>query len=72
MELLIQFATLLDYLKTKDAYCIAKPYVVNAGISEDGGANVDGAFLGILCNLMKVIDDLPESYTTKAQEKLSR
>jgi glycosyltransferase involved in cell wall biosynthesis len=71
----IQFATLLDYLKTKDAYCIAKPYVVNAGISEDGGANVDGAFLGILCNLMKVITDLPnDSYSTasisKAQDKV--
>ena len=71
----IQFATLLDYLKTKDAYCIAKPYVVNAGIYEDGGANVDGAFLGILCNLMKVIDDLPESSysirsTRKARDKV--
>ena len=44
-------------------------------ISEDGGANVDGAFLGILCNLMKVIDDLPESLysirsTRKARDKV--
>lgn len=71
----VQYAILLDYLKDKSAYCIAKPYVVNAGDSSEGGANLDGMALHVLCNLMQVINDLPkETYSDisiiKAKDKV--
>jgi abequosyltransferase len=71
----IQYATLLDYLKTKEAYCIAKPYVVNAGNTIESEPNANGVSLNILCNLMKVITDLPkDTYSIesvrKAQDKI--
>jgi hypothetical protein len=71
----VQYATLLDYLKTKEAYCIAKPYVVNAGESIEGEANANGVSLSIICNLMKVVTDLSkDAYSIesvrKAQDKI--
>jgi len=55
-----QYGTLLDYLQNKSTLCIAEPYVVNAGDSTDGVANVDGRSLLILCNLMKIVLTLPD------------
>lgn len=66
----VQFATLLDYLATREAYCIAHPYVVNAGQSIDADHNAGGTSLNIICSLMKVITDLPkDAYSDKSISK---
>lgn len=57
----VQFGTLYDYLVNYDAYCIAKPFVVNAGESIEGEGNSNGKAIDILCNIMHIVSSLPKS-----------
>lgn len=67
----VQFASLYDYLVDYDAFCVSKPFVVNAGESFEGEGNSNGRSISILCNLMEIVSSLP-SYYSKENIKLSK
>lgn len=67
----VQFGTLYDYLVDYDAFCVSKPFVVNAGESFEGEGNSNGRSISILCNLMEIVSSLP-SYYSKKNIELSR
>jgi abequosyltransferase len=67
----VQFASLYDYLVDYNAFCVSKPFVVNAGESFEGEGNSNGRSISILCNLMEIVSSLP-SYYSKENIEFSR